>query len=619
MTAESPTAAAQPGAGWVIPYLVIFILVLALHASLVIFRVLPIADGQLINADAYLHLVRVSQLHETGAWFDVRLQGGNAPYGEILNWTRPFDILLLAGSWLLAPFMAFKDGIFWSGAFISPVLLALATVALGWAAAPFLDRMGRMLVMVVMVMQPAVMIMSIPGRADHHTLLFLEFVVSFGLILRLLIWPYRRGIALAAGAAVAAGIWFSVEFLLVLVLAFAATGLAWVLGGGEAARKNFTFGIGFTLMVLVALLVERPPAEYLLAQYDRLSIVHVFVGLLATGFWGLVHGMEVRGKAPAKPGVRLVFAGVGATVAGAAMALVFPKFFMGPLAEIDPEFFRILNWNQGELAPLWPTDIQSLGLFLFFLGPALICVPFVLYRLVADRGTALWPGWLLMALALGLCLPLGLQYSRFAPYGEILLTVTLVALVNWYLLRFRWKADRLTGRLIRAMVAVFMVVGFPVMGLIISAAAAPVPVAAPGGELKSASAPCRLSDITATLNDPRGWGAKRHIIITPINQGPEILYRTRHGVLASPNHRNAAGNIDNFRILTATDDDDARRRLSLRGADAILICTGLLTGEPDFDKSTLFMRLLQGHTPPWLKQVKFPRYNGGFRLYEVVP
>ncbi len=619
MTVDSPAAAAQPGAGWVFPYLVIFILILALHASLVIFRVLPIAEGQLINADAYLHLVRVSQLHETGAWFDVRLRGGDAPYGEILNWTRPFDILLLAGSWLLAPFMAFKDGLFWSGAFISPVLLAFTTLALGWAAAPFLDRMGRMLVMVVLILQPAVMIMSIPGRADHHTLLFLEFVLSFGLILRLLLWPYRRGIALAAGAAVAAGIWFSVEFLMVLVLAFAATGLAWVIRGAEAARKNFIFGIGFTLMIFAALVVERPPAEYLLAQYDRLSIVHVFVGLLATGFWGLVHGLEVRGKAPTTPVGRLIFAGVGAAVAGAAMGLVFPKFFMGPLAEMDPEFFRILNWNRGELAPLWPTDVQSLGLFLFFLGPALICVPFVLYRLVADRGAALWPGWLLMALALSLHLPLGLQYSRFAPYGEILLTVTLVAVVNWYLVRFRWKADRLTGRLVRAVAAVFIVVGFPAMGLIISAAAAPAPVAAPGGEMKSASAPCRLIDITPTLNDPGGWGAKRHIIITPINQGPEILYRTRHGVLASPNHRNAAGNIDNFRILTAIDDDDARRRLSLRGADAILICTGLLTGEPDFDEATLFMRLLKGHTPPWLKQVIIPRYNGGFRLYEVVP
>ncbi len=323
MTAESPTAPAQPG-DRVFPYLVIFILILALHAALVIFRVLPVADGQLINADAYLHLLRVSQLHETGAWFDVRLQGGNAPYGEILNWTRPFDILLLTGSWLLAPFMAFKDGIFWSGAFISPVLMALAAPALGWAAAPFLDRMGSILVMVVMIMQPAVMIMSIPGRADHHTLLYLSFIISLGLILRLLIWPYSRAIAIAAGAAVAAGIWFSVESMLVLVLAFAATGLAWVIGGGEAARKNFTFGIGFVLMILAALVVERPPAEYLLVQYDRLSIVHVFVGLVATGFWGLVHGLEVGGKAPSKPVGRLILAGVGTAVAGAALVVLFP-------------------------------------------------------------------------------------------------------------------------------------------------------------------------------------------------------------------------------------------------------------------------------------------------------
>ncbi len=193
-------------------YLLFFGLSLALQGGLVVSNALPVLDGQLLGTDAYMRLVLVTQLYEKGAWFDGGVARSNAPYGEVLHWTRPLDVLLLAGAWALKPFFGFKGGLYWSGALVSPILWALTCLAFAWASAPFFARDRRPLAMIAFVVQPGVIAYSLAGRADHHMLILLIFVVSLGLTARLLLRPYRAGLAIAAGAAAGLGIWVSVEF-----------------------------------------------------------------------------------------------------------------------------------------------------------------------------------------------------------------------------------------------------------------------------------------------------------------------------------------------------------------------------------------------------------------------
>ena len=42
-------------------------------------------------------------LAQTGNWYDGSLPRSNWPYGEALHWTRPLDVVLLAGTFLLVP------------------------------------------------------------------------------------------------------------------------------------------------------------------------------------------------------------------------------------------------------------------------------------------------------------------------------------------------------------------------------------------------------------------------------------------------------------------------------------------------------------------------------------
>ncbi|MCH8097782.1 MAG: hypothetical protein IID53_11965 [Proteobacteria bacterium] len=627
MTSDESTAAS----GWrrAVPYLLIFGLCLAVQAALTALKVPQVFDGELLGTDGYMRLVRVAGLHETGAWYDGWVARSNAPHGEVLHWTRPLDILLLAGAWVLTPVMGFREALFFAGAFVSPLLWVFTAVAFAWAGEPFFGRSGRYLAMIAFLVQPAVMDYSLAGRADHHMLLLLIFVVSFGLTARMLLTPFHAGLALAAGAVTGLGLWVGPEFLLALLAALAAMTLGWVLHGADGALKNRGFAIGLAVTVALALLAERPLAAILTEEHDRLSIVHFTLTLLALGFWSAARLIEGRGRRARGITGRLVIALIGAAMAGGSMYLLYPKFFAGPMVDIDPRVIPIWFDKIVESLPLLPTDARGAGLLLYYLGAALVCLPFLLTLLVRERSRPLWLAWLYVGLALAIYLPLAVFQVRLAIYPEILMALVIVTLV--VRVRRRLDRDTLGGALARALATVGLLVGFSAAGLVLYQgipAVAGVP-AAPKG---TGGAICRLKDMAAYLDRPGGFGRRRHTILATVDYGPELLYRTRHAVIATPYHRNP-GIIDAHRILTAGTDRESRRLLEARGVDLILLCPSApertYFSNPGGARATLYRRLAAGppsvrlreagRAPAWLSRVALPaELAGGFRLYEVI-
>jgi hypothetical protein len=607
--------------GWrpLVPYLLIFAFCIAVQAALAALKVPQLFDGELLGTDGYMRLVRVAGLHDTGAWYDVTVARANAPYGDVLHWTRPLDVVLLAGAWVLTPVMGFTDALFFAGAFVSPLLWVFTGVAFVWAGEPFFGRAGRPLAVIAFLVQPAVMDYSLPGRADHHMLLLLIFVVSFGLTARMLLTPFLTGRVLAAGAVTGLGLWVGPEFLLALLGAFVAMTLAWVLHGAAGALKGRGFAIGLALTVGLALLAERPLAAILTEEHDRLSIVHFTITLLALGFWSTVSLIEGRGGRPGGITGRLVMALVGAAVAGGLLYLLYPKFFAGPMVDIDPRVIPIWFDKIVESLPLLPTNARNAGLLLYYLGAALVCLPFLLILLVRERSRPLMAAWLYVGLSLAIYLPLAVFQVRLATYPELLMALVIVTLINRA--RRRFDRDSLAGALTRALVTVGLLIGFSAAGLVLYQgvpAVAGVTAAARG----SGGVVCRLKDMAAYLDRPGGFGRRRHTILATVDYGPELLYRTRHAVIATPYHRNP-GIIDAHRILTAGDDRDSRRGIEARGIDLIMLCPSaperMYFSSPDGGRATLYRRLAAGRAPAWLGRVALPaELAGSFRLYEVI-
>jgi len=112
-------------------------------------------------------------------------------------------------------------------------------------------------------------------------------------------------------------------------------------------------------------------------------------------------------------------------------------------------------------------------------------------------------------------------------------------------------------------------------------------------------------------------------ILTHIDFGPEILYRTQHEVVATPYHiRNGSGILDAYNIMTADTDEKALELIQKRGIDLILLCpksSEAVVYSKSEQTSTFCQRLLKDMIPHWLQKVELPTtLSSSFQLFEIV-
>ena len=608
-TSEADHAAPGPG---------LFVLAVALiplvHMLFLLFGHAAVLDGFLPGQDSYMRLVRVEQLYETGAWFDATLARSNWPYGEVQNWTRPADVLMLSGALLLEPFLGFRQALYWWGSATAPLLHVATALALAWMVAPRFDRSRQFLVVLLFLVQIPVWRHGIFGRTDHHMLIMLVFALALGSALRVMVGPGRVRDGLLAGVLAGFGLWLTVEFLVVLAIIFGAFTLRWLWLGGDLARRYLWHGLGLIALIALALIAERPPDAWFSEEYDRISVVHLLMAVVAAGFWAVAAALEDRGVIGGGPRGRAVTAALGALAAAAVMLLIYPKFFAGPFVEFSSKLWAISTDRTAEFQPLMPASFADLGPLLLHIGPALIAVPYLVYQTWRARATNLSDLWLLIALGLLVYLPLTLIMRRFSPLAAILLGVVMADLVARLLDRMTGARD-LLGRLATAGVVIIVLFGHMVAGGMLRALAAPAS-AGPG-----ASAQCPMDILIDELNRPETVGPGVHSVLATPNFGPMILYFTPHSVVTTFYARNTAGQLDAFAVYTATDWADARQVIERRGIDLVVVCIakGTYTNAskgPD----ALDTRLRRAEAPNWLQPLELSETaSRRYRIYRVAP
>jgi hypothetical protein len=575
---------------------------------------LSVHDGGLADPDSYMRLNRVLHLHDTGNWFDSTYPRINPPEGHVQHWTRALDALLLAGAWLLQPFLGFHTGLHVWGALFSPICLALMVLALNWACAPFLARDVRMMACLLLLLQPTVIAYSSLGRADHHALLLLLFVLLLGSTARLLLQRIEGWLPMAAGAIMALSIWISPESLVFLAASLATLGMGWLLGDGAIAGRCKSVLAWATMFLALALLMERGPAGLFAIENDRLSIVHVMLFASLSLFWTGVVPLEERYRLDLRYRLPLAAGGVMA-VAGVMLAL-FPTLIQGPLGTVDPLYKELRLDRIVEIQPLiQPHRLAAgdygavLGRVITILGIALLAIPYLVRRLLGP-GLQERCFWTVVAIGLLAFLPLALHQVRWSSYTQILLVVAYAALVDDVLHRMTRRMPVTSLQFARPG-AICVALFWPVL------ASAALPADRP----VTTTDLCSVAELAPELNQLTGTSAKT--IMTLADFGSEILYRTPHSVLSIPNHRPQPGFTATHDALTATDPDEARRVLAHHGVDWILLCLGAsettLRGEDTPGEPTLYERLTEGEAPSWLRSLPLTGGSAGAALlYEVV-
>lgn len=582
------------------------LLVVGAHILLQIMADWFVLEGRLIGPDAYMRVLRVLELAHGGLWYDPISERSNAPFGEVLHWTRPLDLLLLLGAALATPWLGFDASLFAWAALVGPVLHLLTVVVLLWACRPLFDQAGLLLLGLLFAVQFFISFQFAVGRPDHHGLNTLLFIWQMGFAMRLSQPQATAKMAIWAALPATIGLWISIEGLLGTAIILAALTAAWIIKGGSYLRRLAQFLTTLSLGLALALVLERPPNDLMTLAFDRLSLVHLslFVLLALCALTALALPGHSGGKLR-----RLALTLAGAALTLIAMALWVPDFYRGPMAAMDPLVYEVWFRNNAEVSPILQlNDLRRTGpKILAHIGLVLLAVPALLYQIHRSQGE-IRRHWLLLAVFLLASLALALREARWMGYLQVLSLLPCISLLQALLARY--SGPGLARAAMRVGAGIVLATG-PLIGSALLSAALPVPKL---GE------PCELPGMARFLAE--NYQDRPHHLLNFIYSGPELLYHTPHSVVATPYHRNTAGIVDTIEFLRSTTDSEPRALIAARAIDLVLICPGdpeagnyrTKTGAP-----TLLMRLEAGRPPPWLAAVSLPsELAQKFKLFRVL-
>lgn len=539
--------------GFFFSFLAVFLL-MAIY-----FYELMVPMGQLVGNDAYMRMVRIDQLMETGNWFDQVIRRDNTPWGAESHWSRPVDMIIVGLGYLLYPFVAWPTAIFWAAVLFSPLMMIGAFLAIDDIASHYLDQDGRMLALILFFCSAMNFSYFAAGRPDHHSLILSLVLLALAAAHRAMVDPEPMRWWFLAGLATAVGEWVSIEVMLAWICISGVFAAQWWQTGKQGNRIA-TYQVVHFICSLVFLLAETP--QGLLQEFwlDRLSGVYLFFQLVVTLGSCLLAGLTIT-----QPTRRLITGLVVLMAIGLITFGVFPSLRQGPFGQVNRELKEVWLDQVGELRPLVPDllsvfsgMINSLPLFV----PGLITLP-VLWKKIDWKNrqqTIRLFCWLVMAILFTF---LAFRQTRWCLYANVFWLPPTVAGLK--ALFQKVEATRY-ARLVWAGTLILMLAGPVALGLFVGGFKDP-PKDLFGEQFDPDSLPA-VSVIleTQAQNDPRPLR-----LLNFIDDGPTLLYTTPYDVTASPYHRNEQGNLDTFHIFSQPDSETSRQILEQRGITTALV------------------------------------------------
>lgn len=500
------------------------------------------------DPDDAMRLAQVRDWIGGQGFWDVSQHRVNPPVGGPMHWSRIVDMPIAALILLLTPMIGAAGAELIACAVVPLLLLGGLTAALFVATRRVAGSGIALLGVALLLTSPSILVQFTPLRIDHHG--WQIALAALALCGALDTRPGRGGIV--AGLALALWLQISSEALPYVALFAAAFALRHWMARDQAPRfVSFAAMLGGAALLLLALL--RGPQALVDSRCDALSFVYlwplVVLALaitIAARLIGITHA-----------GGRLAIAAIGG---GAALATFLvtggPCLSGDPFAALGPIAYRLWYLQVLEGRPIWEQSLSLQGVILL---PALLG----LYAsLTAARGASgeTRMRWLLLALLLAGSTMVALLVMRALSVAHVFALPG----IAWLVARLFARAQASRAALVRVLGSVALVLLTPA-GL----CAAWVAVTARPEPAKAASANCRAASVLAPLK-----ALPTATLFAPLDLGPDILVQTRHSVIGTAHHRNAAG-------ITAVIEgfvdapDKARAVIAQTSATYVVTCDGL--------------------------------------------
>jgi asparagine N-glycosylation enzyme membrane subunit Stt3 len=567
--------------------------------------------------DGYWHLLRVESLYKTGNVFDTVLSRSNAPYGESIHWTRAFDLILYAGAYAGSFFVDFKTALLLWSIIVNPVLHILTFLVLFWGFRELVGDAIASIFGIIFPFQPYLTFIFDIGVPDHHGAVIFVFSLFIALVIKSLLrenWKVYSVCGIVGGIS----IWFSIENMAVILIALFVFGLQWVLEGKNYQNNNLLFSFFLLSATLLSMLIDTKFNELLNIEYDRRSIVHVFLWLITAIFWLIVVFLSKYSKFFEKRTARIITAVIGAFACIFLMNRLFPLFYKNPLSDIDPAIKLLYLKETPEFSGLFSgrgTISQSAVAYWVI---TLFGIPISIYLTIHNYSKKRY-AWIFLVFLVITFIILSAFTFRMITYSILCSLIPIsYAIYQLYILvsqKIRYPYN--------VMFRTFFIVVCCFSFLILPSLVFPSKK-----NIMLLYNRYFLSSVCQYLNEDPFFADKPQRILTSIYWGTLLLYKTQHEVIGTPSHRNVSGILDTYYVMNALNEEDAHKIICRRGIK-VLVIGKIQNGIGDFfiqdiqskNKSDQIFhhQLWNGSIPPWLQTYGVPKnLEGKIKVFRVL-
>lgn len=576
-------------------------------------------------------------------WFDLSQPRMSPGANTIIHWSRLVDLPIAL---VMLPFittLGLTSAAMIAAWIVPPLLFGLMLGLATLLVRPFVSATKTNLSALMVLFAPMVLFNFAPGRVDHHGYQIL--IAGFGVYCIGEILTNKQGWrhAIAASFAFACGLWIGTEALPWLLLSLLCIALFGAWKGNFALRNAAVFGAALAVATSIVLFVALPANEFSSRALSWFSCADVLLAFLAAAVLIL---SWLAGRLTNNKMLRLsVVVSVG-LFAALQFVLHVPEIWNGPFADYDNFNSTIALDNISEARPLahafWidrynPLTWQrALNAFIHSLFLPLLALSVMAYNALRKNNRARML-WLVHGIFLSVTLLLTLFWQVRIGYFMELFSI---APLTWLLSRgWDYCGEHFRNRTrLWAEIGIFLVLGpLPIVlipGLFDHATLYRDVVLFPAARTESS---CLLKPATDFLNQI--YHKQNTTIMTGMNEGPEILYRTPYNVVGG--NFNVRGNPDVFAFFNARDDAAAQDILHKWHANLVLTCrnmapffagldhakfgqTAFLQPQKDGklhlisspNQQTLIEKLVNDKVPEWLKVIEIPG-SSDYLLFEV--
>lgn len=558
----------------------------------------PVLSGEMASPESYVRIERALELLATGNWYSTSWSGVAEQANLSLHWTRPMEVLLLAGGLFGSIFVDLDTAIFGFGAILGPILQVATLIVLSWGFRPLLSPAWFLAAAGLIILLPALAQVFMAGRPDHQSLLIFLFATQLAIFLRVLAKASDRQRSFLCGLVGAFAIWVGIEGLMFVIVVNIAYGWYWLTRGVDSLDQSNRYLLGLWLGITVAIGIERPFDDWLTADVDRLSIVH---WTLAGCLWMIYFRMKPAARDLDLKG-RAVLGLVAAIIPLGIIWVLFPDFFGGlSLSEPAIDLALAEARSHDHIGLNAPLPLFWLQHFAF----PLAVLPYLFYRTknaddLLDREVA---AFFLFAITISLI-------PAFVNPATLAYPIVLGILPWCLMLRSLWEylSNKSETSVLRE----------PAIALL-------------GGAPILLSLAIGLFGVQHTSQQGCNWSAANRylmaqtppgqVILSDIWNGATLTFGSDYQLVSLPIHRSGQALVDHYQFMNTDQPETARDIAEKYNVDLVMICGGAGFGsrqdQAKGPSQVMKHRMVRNAAPDWLTPITLPEQLLRFRLYQV--